>query len=306
VTEEDKSSDATSNNEEGEAIEPSSPIARIDLPKWNRARVKRNVPAAGGDDLFQGSVRKAGRFTLQRAPLVLAGIIVLAGVFAGIYQLRASAAERRATSTRILADAVGARARGRIADVDALMKDRKHPFPEPLFKDREAQDQAVDRALERLHTDAGGTSTDQMGDLVRAARDMQLGAFAEAETKYRAFLAQHLDHILVPMAREGLALSLEAQGKLEQSLDELKPLLDHDGAFFRDQALWHQGRILERLGRRDDAIAAYRKYVTEYPLAKPSFARTSVRSRLEELAPELVADATAVDSGITDLAPESP
>lgn len=261
---------------------------RIDLPKWNRAKVKRKVAGQGSEDAFQGGVRQAGRFTLQRAPLVLAGIVLLGAIVAGVQALRESQRERRAEATRLLATAVGYEARGVVDDVEALTKDRKHPFPVPLFADEEKRTQAVDAALSKVASEASGSAADTAAALVRAARMSEIRAFADAEGAYRKFLSDHPEHELLFLAREGLLLALEGQGKLDEALAAADPMVGQKGDFYRDQGLWHRARLLEAKGKAAEALADYKLYVEEYPLDKPSIAQQEVLARVKVLAPELV------------------
>ena len=90
------------------------------------------------------------------------------------------------------------------------------------------------------------------------------------------------------MARDGLVITLEAQERYDDALAEVEPMLGGEGDYFRDQALWHKGRLLEAAGRTDEATEIYRQYGTEYPLDKASLARMQVRARLEELDPDAV------------------
>jgi tetratricopeptide (TPR) repeat protein len=93
------------------------------------------------------------------------------------------------------------------------------------------------------------------------------------------------DHTLLFVAREGLALSLEALGDTDGALAALEPLVSTPGAFYRDQALWQRGRILEAVGRSEEALATYREYADQYPFSAASIAREEVRGRLAELDP---------------------
>ena len=71
-------------------------------------------------------------------------------------------------------------------------------------------------------------------------------------------------------------------------------------------ALWHQGRVLEALDRRDDAVAIYRTYVTEFPAEVSSLAREQVRERLEQLDPDALKPPTPADAQASDGAPAAP
>ncbi len=260
---------------------------RMDLPKWNRARVKRKQPKGEEQDSFQAGVRKAGRAALTQAPVVIGLIVVVAGIVAGVVWYRGKLAEDRAKATRVLAAAVGADVRGRVGDVEDAAK-KKLPPPNPLFADEAAQSKQVADTLAQLNAEMGDTDAKTLGELVSAARAMREGKFADAKAAYEAFLAANAEHPLRFLAYEGLALALEATGDVDGAVAQLDALAPQAGSFYRDQALFHKARMLEGQGKADDALATYKTYVEEYPLDKDSLAREAVVERLEELAPELV------------------
>lgn len=263
---------------------------RMDLPKWNRARVKRAAPAdAPQADAFQQGVRDAGRAAVRRGPLVAIGLVVVAAGIGGGIWLRGRNAESAATSTRLLAQAASWRARGVIVDVDAEMKNRKRPPPVPIARDVAELSANVDGALGKLQSEAGGSKAESLAILVRAGQQVEAGDFPGAEQSYRGFLSQvGAGHELAFVAREGVVLAREGLGDLEGALGEVEAMLGQVGDFYRDQGLWHKARLLERLGRKDEALEVYRLYVGEYPLDRPSIARDDVRERLSELDPSAV------------------
>lgn len=260
---------------------------RRDLPKWNRARVKRKAPAGEEQDAFQASVRKAGRGILQRPWAVIGLIVAAAGLGAGIYAWVQSGESDRAEATAVLATAVAFEARGQVyEDYDELVAERVRPLAAPVVKDQEQLRQSVDDALSNLEERNADAPANLVADLVRAARLARASDFPGAEKAYRGFLEQQPGHALVFMARDGLIISLEAQGRWDDALAEVEPMLGAEGDFFRDQALWHKGRLLEGAERTEDAVETYKQYIAEYPLDKESQARDQVRARLEALAPD--------------------
>ncbi len=271
-------SEATSSGGDGE---------RMDLPKWNRARVKRKQPKGEEQDSFQAGVRKAGKAALTQAPVVIGLIVLVAGIIAGVVWYRGKLAEDRAVATRVLADAAGTQVRGRIGDPEEAGK-KELPPPNPVFADEGAQAQRVSDILGQLGSEMEDSEANTLAALVRAARLMREGSFADAQASYGKFLERHSDHELSYLAREGLALSLEASGDVDAAVVELDTLAGDTGAFYRDQALFHKARMLEGLGKADEALTTYKLYVEEYPLDQDSLAREAVVERLKELAPELV------------------
>lgn len=275
---------ASAKKPEGEAE-----AERRDLPKWNRARVKRKAPAGEEQDAFQVSVRKAGRGLLQRPWAVLGLMVALSGVGAGIYAWSEASEGNRAESTRTLAVAVAYEARGQVVpDLAVQTAERARPLPVPVAEDETKLHEKVDAALADLEAQAPDSPANVAADLVRAARLAKASDFAGAEKAFRGFLERQPGHALAYLARDGLVVSLEAQGRADDALAAVEPMLGEVGDFFRDQALWHKGRLLEGAGRGAEALEIYKQYMAEYPLEKESLAREQVRARLEELDPTSV------------------
>ncbi len=260
---------------------------RMDLPKWNRARVKRSQPETGAaPDAFQQGVRDAGRTAVKRGPLVVGVLVLIAGGIAGGIWWRGATAEKTAASTRMLAVATAWRARGKV-DPQAVAQLGKHPPRIPLARDKEELQRNVDEALAELAGDSSKAAT--LAVLVRAAAAQEQGDFASAQAGFREFLSKAGDgHQLAYLAKEGLALSLEASGDTDGALAELEKLAGAEGDFYRDQALYQRARLLEDLGRKDEAITVYKQYAAEFPLTERSIARNEVREHLGALDPSAV------------------
>jgi tetratricopeptide (TPR) repeat protein len=262
---------------------------RMDLPRWDRARKKRKAPASKEQDAFVGSVRRAGRIARMRAPLVIGGAVVLAGVIAGVVWYQRARTEAAARATRLLANAVAYESRARIGDAEGSLAERERPLPNPVVPDEATRNAKTKRYLRSLEERAPDSAAALSAGLVRGARANRAGDHETAAREYRAFLEEaDADHPLRFLAREGLALALEAQGDVDGALAALDDLADGKAAFYRDQALWQRGRILEAAGRVDEAKTVYRQYAEEYPLEDSSIAREQVRERLLELEPSLV------------------
>ena len=275
---------------------------RMDLPKWNRARVKRKQAKGEEQDSFQAGVRKAGKAALTQAPVVIGGIVLVAAIIAGVVWYRGKAAEDRAVATRVLASATASEARSRIQPEDPEQA-KALPPPNPVFADDAAREKAVDETLAQLDGELGDSDAAKLADLVEASRLMRAGSFAEAKAAYEGFIASNPDHPLGFLAQEGLALALEASGDIDGAVAALDTMAPESGAFYRDQALYHKGRMLEGQGKADEALAVYKTYVEEYPLEQDSLAKDAVMARLEELAPDLVPAEAKANAGALGLPP---
>ncbi len=285
---------------EGESKASDEGDERRDLPKWNRARVKRKAPVGEETDAFQDNVRKAGRGAVNKAPLLLGLVALVAGGVGGYIWWSGKKEQTVADQTKMLAAAAEYQARGVVEpNLDALMAERVRPAPVPLAKDEADLAAKIDGALAGLADSAPDSSADTIADLLRASRHMRAGAFADAQASYESFLQGRPEHPLAFLAVEGVLLAKEAQGDREGALAQAEVLAgDEAGDFYRDQAMWHKGRLLEALGRTEDATAVYRQYAQEYPLDQESVAKDQVIERLRELAPDAVADLPQAPSGL--------
>ncbi len=262
---------------------------RMELPTWNRSRRKRKGGQGQVEDAFQGGMRQAGKAAARRAPILTIAVVLVAALVGGIVWFRHDRHEHAAQATRLLSTAVAYQARGQVLDLNALMGDKPKRLRFPVAENDQALSNKVDDALVSLNTQAPASTPNHLAQLVRAGRAMQAGSFADARVAYGEVL-EHTepDHPLRFLAQEGLGLATEAEGDLEGALSAFELLTGEKSSFYRDVALWHQGRVLERLGRRDDAVLRYRQYIEEYPLSEPSTVREEVRKRLLELDPSAV------------------
>ena len=152
-----------------------------------------------------------------------------------------------------------------------------------------------------------GASAPELAVLLRAAASLRAGDHGAAKESYARFIeAAGKDHPLRFIGVEGKGVALENLGELDAALATYEELAGRKGSFYRDVALWHQGRVLEALDRRDDAVAIYRTYVTEFPAEVSSLAREQVRERLEQLDPDALKPPTPADAQASDGAPAEP
>ncbi len=275
--------------------------ARQELPSWNRSRSKKRKAKDGEEDAFQRGMKGAGRAAIDKRWFVLAGLALIAGAIgAGVYLYR-SGVDDAAQATRVLSHAAGYENRAMVGDLEALMGSLDREPPNPIVKDEAERDALVQEALDDVER-LGHGDTQHLAALMRASRALRKGDHAQALAAYDGFLAQApADHPLAFTAREGRAVALEASGDLEAALAAYEGVATESGQFYRDMALYHQARLLERLDRTDEAIARYKTYIEEFPLAEGSLAREEVKNRMLELDPEGLAamgPQTAPDAGI--------
>lgn len=263
----------------------------MELPTWDHSRSKRRVgPTEPQEDAFVTGVKEVGRSAKRRTPLVIGAVVVVLALIVTAVVIFNSKQQSSAKATRLLAEAARYESEGEIGDPALLLGASKGKPVAPIVKDEAERAAAVAKTLQALEVEAPASDAAEVGLLVRAAGLLRGGDAAGAEAAYREFLASAgAGHPLLFSAREGLAFAREAQGDIEGAMAELETLAGQKGVFYRDMALWHKGRLLERQDKTEAALEVYRQYIAEYPLQQPSLAQTDVRKRLEELDPQALA-----------------
>lgn len=277
---------------------PINPDERVELPTWNRARRKRqaNVTAAEQTDAFQRGVRAAGRSVIDFPKLVIGALVIVTATIAGAVVLGQRHAAADAEATRVLASATTAVVRGQVVPAEQLVgqEDEIAKLRFPIHTTQAEHDALVTSSIDAaLAVERDDVARD--AHLVAAAHQVRLGDFAAALVHYDAFLAEADDeHPLRFLALEGKGIAQEAQDDLEGALVSFQAIAPRVGDFYRHMALYHQGRVLEALGRKDEALAVYEQFFAEFP--KPMLPTSMIRERVEQLDPEFAARLAAQPS----------
>ena len=158
----------------------------------------------------------------------------------------------------------------KIYDADLLADDATPPKSEdetPRFKTQKERADATFAALDDLDKKWSGSDVARDALVFRAGILFDLGRFDEAAAQYRKFLdaLKGKDVPLSSLAKEGLGLCLEAQGKLDEALTAYQQLEPASGDFYRDRALYAQARIWQRKGDKEKAKGIYQQILTKTP-----------------------------------------
>lgn len=264
---------------------------RVELPTWNRARRKRqaNVTVQEQSDAFQRGVRAASRQVIDFPKLVIGGLVIGIATIAAVVLLGQRNAAADAESSRVLAGATSAIVRGQVLPPEQIVGQEEWiaKLRFPIHTDQAEHDAQIATNLDAaLAVDSKSVALDAR--LVAAAHQVRIGEFAAAIPLYDEFLAEADDaHSLRFLALEGKGIAQEAQEDYEGALATFEQLAPREGDFYRHMALYHRGRVLESLGRKDEALAVYEQFFTEF--TKPVLPTSKIRERVEALDPELAA-----------------
>jgi len=114
----------------------------------------------------------------------------------------------------------------------------------------------VSELANTLKSEFGGTHYAQYGSLFVAKVAVEAGKLDDAAAELQAIVDKPVDHTLAELARQRLARVLAAQEKLDEALTLLEGDADQAYLASREEL---KGDLLVRLGRSDDAHAAYVK-----------------------------------------------
>jgi predicted negative regulator of RcsB-dependent stress response len=152
-----------------------------------------------------------------------------------------------------------------VGDEQPQAKSTDEDNPIPRFKTAEERGQSVLKQLDELDQKHRGSAASKEGKLFRAGVLFDLGRVDEAATAYDNFLVESKHSPMVTLAREGLGLCKEQQGKLDEALAEYQKLEPKTGDFFRDRALWDEARVLAKKGDKKQAAEKLKELVAKVP-----------------------------------------
>lgn len=144
----------------------------------------------------------------------------------------------------------------------------------------EARDKAYQAALpefERLLAEHPQSPALRLAALYAGDLARRLGRLDEAEKHFSAYATQAApDDSLLHLALEGAGYAAEDQNRPDDALRYFERLGSLPDRYYRDYALAHQARVLEKKGSKDEAVARYRtllKEMTDSPVRSTAEAR---------------------------------
>lgn len=225
-------------------------------PKLSRKDLKR-------PDEFQSAVETARTFVedhLREVIIAVCAIVVLAAVGAGVYFYEANQA-------RVAAERFS----------HALTTLEQHHY------------KAAEADFRKLATDDPNRAVGRLANFYLASAYMAQNEPAKARDALKAYLASEGSSIFRGSALNNLAVAYEDLGKYSQAEDAYRQAAAIPGP---EQARAQLGvaRMLLKQGKRGDAIAAYKKFLSSHPFSPED---ESVRETLAGLGVSTSASAPA-------------
>lgn len=138
--------------------------------------------------------------------------------------------------------------------------------PAGTYPTEQARDEAAIKAFQEVATAYPSTPAGIAAKYHAAASLMAAGRLAEAEQKFRDVTASGGSSIYASMAKMGLVTALVGQSKFDDAITTLNTLSgDRDGTLPLDGVLMELARTYVKAGKPQDARAAFKRVVDEFP-----------------------------------------
>ena len=243
-------------------------------------------PPALPDDVQQVAGEFSG-FMQEHRGRIVAGVV---GVFL-LGLLFIALKDRAASGSAAQADLLRAALETAQAPVDA---EGKPEGDKPVFKTREDKLKQSASMFASVAKDAPDSVVAGWARAAEASSQLQLGKAKEAAKLFEGVYKAHgqADQLSL-LALEGWAISLEAEGKVDEAVTQFQKLVDAEGGAAKDFAEYHLARLKLAKGDQDGAKTllkgVYDRLLADTSAnARSRFLRGEVEARLSELDSSLV------------------
>ena len=137
---------------------------------------------------------------------------------------------------------------------------------EPTFADEASRRARAKKLFEEVRDHYGFSDAADVAAVYLAQIATEEGDLARARQLWTAFVDHHQDHMLAQECRLNLFRLDRQQGKGEELIGRLRPMLDDpDSSLPQDVVLFELGQTYEQLSRKPEAVASYRRILDEFP-----------------------------------------
>ncbi len=232
--------------------------------------------------LGQGLLDKARTYGTPIAIAAATAVAIVGAVWAGSGYLSGKAEQATETFGRA----------ARIYEAELITDATTPPKneeenPIPHFKTDKERADATLAELDTLDKKFGSSEAARSAALLRAGVLFDQARYDEAEAAYKKFLEKASDPPLRAAAQEGIGMTLESRGKLDEALAAFKTLetsgqgTSKSGEYYHDRARIDQARVLARKGDRAKATEILKDLLGK--LGPTSPLKDDVQSRIAML-----------------------
>lgn len=197
-------------------------------------------------DEFISTADKIISWTRENLKLIILGIIIVALVAFSIIFLRIRMKNR---------------------EVEAL--NSFHRASEILMSAEDPSARGYQEAMdefERIRKEYPHTAAGQLAQLQLGQGFLEQKQYDRAVETYRKFLdSKPRERLYRLFALENLGYAYEGQGDYQNALDSFQGLIDMGESFLQPLGYFHKGRCYEKLGKKEEALKNYRRFLEKFP-----------------------------------------
>ncbi len=152
---------------------------------------------------------------------------------------------------------------------------------EGSYASNDAKYKAALEAFEKVRKNHPSARTANLATYFIGDIQSHLGEYEKASESFKDYLKEEGETgELSAFALEGIAASLEAQGKDADAIEQYRRLTKPPFDIQPDRGLYHVARIEQKMGKTSEAIAHYKEILEKYP--QTSY-RREIQQRLDNL-----------------------
>jgi len=246
----------------------------------NKGKFGKGKPAIEAEDEFVSGVNQLlHKLKPYGKQLLIGGVVVLVSVFAAVgYNMYNRHKEARATELFDKAVVIYQQPvmSAEEAELIKSLNLPNQPVDMVTHESLKARAEAVLKVLDELQSGYGSSGVAKRAALFHAGVLYDAGRYDDAAEMYRKFANSDAPASQRAIAREGIGYALEAkalaatdaaarQKGLEDALEAFRKVQSKEDGVYRDHALYHQARLLQSLGRKDEAVALYNQVLDTQP-----------------------------------------
>jgi len=212
-------------------------------------------------DDFANAMERSVEYAEAHTRMILYAIGAVVVLAALVFGLRAIFAQKAAAASTELAYALKVY-QAPVVATGAKPQDKEEPsFPDEAARRARAQQLFAGVRAHHSHTDSA-----DIAGLYLAQIAASTGKLDDARKLWGEFIDQHKDSAPAAEARLNLYDIERRQGKAEELVGRLTPMLDDSSSPLpKDVVLYQLGLTYDKLQRKQEAIGAYQKIVDEFP-----------------------------------------
>lgn len=212
-------------------------------------------------DDFANAMERSVEYAEAHTRMILYAIGAVVVLAALVFGIRAIFAQKAAAASAELGYALKVY-EAPIAATGAKPQDKE----QPSFPDEASRRERARQLFEGVRAHHSSTASADIAGLYLAQIAASTGRLDEAGKLWREFIDSHKDSAAAAEARLNLYDLERRQGKAEELVRQLNPMVDDSSSPLpKDVVLYQLGLTYDKLQRKQEAISAYQKIVDEFP-----------------------------------------